>query len=312
MNTFLHLTKDQHVEFIKTDVLPPEHPVIASFVLPYLGTKVVLTHTKEGRFFPVGHVCRDSETYLETLSNVRLTEDCLSLHEQLTKLIGYIKVESQKGVIAVATSFIESFKDKRLSPITTSLGLFKPEDALLETRNNKDHLMVVILETVIEYYKDQNYQPLFLYKPNEMFPDVPVTPVFTFCRNEVGNFCIVRDGGENFFSLPGGGCEIGECPTKCLQRELMEEAQLTCKNIRLLGSILVELMKEEVVVSRYQHLRYLADIDVINDFNPKKHGFETVERKFVPLSELKNKAQTLQNPNGEILIQQVEEMLRVN
>ena len=79
----------------------------------------------------------------------------------------------------------------------------------------------------------------------------PITQAYGICFDSRGRILICRKpAGE--WSLPGGTPEERETLTETLKRELMEEVQVTVKNIKTLGI-------QEIDESYYQ-ARFVADI----------------------------------------------------
>ena len=80
--------------------------------------------------------------------------------------------------------------------------------------------------------------------------------------------------------MPGGHPEPDEKPKETLEREIMEEACVTIKNIKYVGAL-------EVVENgeNYFQLRYTAKV---KDILPFKQEWETNERMFIDLADLHN------------------------
>ncbi len=107
-----------------------------------------------------------------------------------------------------------------------------------------------------------------------------VTQVKGYLFNNNNELLIVKVG--NNWHIPGGHPEKGETYTDTLNREILEEANIKVKNPEFIGYVKVVPQHDEEI--HYQ-LRYTADIDTIYKFDEK---FETSERKFVKIAELKN------------------------
>lgn len=315
---YMVINKDREAsfQFIESNTLPTDIAVSTPFNFPFIGTKIVLCLDKNKWWNPLGGHIEKGETYQDTILRESYEEAGVYISKQSIKIIGYILNTNTKttslsqyppvNILPITTSFVIKV-DSNWKPMETQArGLFSPKSALeLMSKREDNNQMWEILKCVVQNNNNQNYQANFTYYPNKLFDNIPVTQVFTFCKNSKNKFCIVKDQGENFYSLPGGGCELGEMPEACIQREVAEEAQITCKNIRLLGSVLVELIKNGKVVSSFQHLRYLADVDTIETFVPLKNGFETDTREFVSFSELETKVFILQNPTAKNILNHV-------
>jgi 8-oxo-dGTP pyrophosphatase MutT (NUDIX family) len=303
-------------QFFESNKLPPNIPISTPFTFPFIGEKMVLCFDKNNWWNPLGGHMQNGETYQDTIIREANEEAGVYISKPTIKTLGYVKNLNTGvsplsqypavNILPITVSFVTKVKQNWKPLETHARGLFAPDSALdLMNKRSDNHQMLEILKYVIDDYSKQNYQISFTYYPNQIFRNIPITQVFTFCKNLKGEFCVVRDRDENFYSLPGGGCELGEPPETCAQREISEEAQITCKNIRLLGSILVELKKNCLVVSRFQHIRYIADLNEMMDFVPLKNGYETNIRKFLPFSKLQSKVFILQNPTAKNILNHV-------
>lgn len=97
-----------------------------------------------------------------------------------------------------------------------------------------------------------------------------------YVYNEKNKLLIVKNG--NTWIIPGGHPETKETPIETLNREVMEEACVTIKDIKYMGA--VEVIEND---KKYYQLRYIAKIDKILPF---KEEWETNERTFVNLNDL--------------------------
>ena len=102
------------------------------------------------------------------------------------------------------------------------------------------------------------------------------TQVSGYIFNAKNQLLIVRN--ENTWTVPGGHPESGETPLETLNREVMEEACVTIKNIKYLGA--VEVVEKG---DTYYQLRYFAMVDEELPFNQE---WEISERVFVDLENL--------------------------
>lgn len=101
------------------------------------------------------------------------------------------------------------------------------------------------------------------------------TQVSGYIFNEKNEMLIVRN--DNTWTIPGGHPEKSETEIETLNREVMEEACVTIKDINYLGA--VEVIEGE----KYFQLRYTAKV---NEILPFKQEWEICERQFVKISEL--------------------------
>lgn len=102
------------------------------------------------------------------------------------------------------------------------------------------------------------------------------TQVSGYVFNDKNQLLIVKNGKT--WTIPGGHPEAGESYLDTLNRELMEEACVTLKDISYLGA--VEVVEGE---ETYYQLRYTAKVDNILPF---KEEWEICERLFIDLEDL--------------------------
>ena len=104
------------------------------------------------------------------------------------------------------------------------------------------------------------------------------TQVSGYVFNDKNQLLIVKNGKT--WTVPGGHPEAGETQLQTLDRELMEEACVTLKDVNYLGAV-------EVVENgdTYYQLRYTAKV---NEELPFKQEWEICERAFVDLKDLPN------------------------
>lgn len=124
------------------------------------------------------------------------------------------------------------------------------------------------------------------------FENKKYTQVSGYIFDNDNNMVIVKS--ENW-TIPGGHPEKGETPLETLNREVMEEACITIKDIKYLGAV-------EVVENgnTYYQLRYTAHVDEILPF---KKEWEVSAREFVSLSNLQD---YIAWANGKSFINQIE------
>lgn len=102
------------------------------------------------------------------------------------------------------------------------------------------------------------------------------TQVSGYIYNEKNQLLIVKNG--NNWVIPGGHPEQGETQIQTLEREIIEEACVTLKEVKYLGAV-------EVIENgeTYYQLRYTAKVSEILPF---KKDWETDQREFVNLEDL--------------------------
>ncbi len=158
-----------------------------------------------------------------------------------------------------------------------------------------------VLNTISAYYADMKYDFSFIMPDNR--GNRINTQVFGFCLNEKGECCIVRDEGEENWTLPGGGCEFGERVDDAFRREVLEEAQAELKDVHVLGYVLVSAIKDGEIKEQILQARLVAQISTLNEFIPHKDGFETCDRKFVKLADLSQYIDWVSLPVGVEIMQ---------
>ena len=109
----------------------------------------------------------------------------------------------------------------------------------------------------------------------------PLTQAYAICYNDNGEALILDQKGNGTWTLPGGTVESGEAPVETLKREVMEEADITITDIKLLG---VQKVKSDKPT--HYETRYVAKIKELlpQTIDPAKGRVH--ERKFVPVSQI--------------------------
>ncbi|HWQ07577.1 MAG TPA: NUDIX hydrolase [Holophaga sp.] len=69
---------------------------------------------------------------------------------------------------------------------------------------------------------------------DEGYP-TPKLDVRAFILDAGQRILLIREKVDGCWTLPGGWCDIGESPKRCVEREVMEEAGLACRAVRLLA-----------------------------------------------------------------------------
>ncbi len=116
----------------------------------------------------------------------------------------------------------------------------------------------------------------------------PFRQVYGIIFNDKDEVLVIEEEGQ--WKIPGGTPENGESPEETLVREIQEEADVTLKNIKLIGAQKVEFRKysnpNTSEGDRFYQIRYIADVDELNPQTPDPDGGETHPRKFVKFEEL--------------------------
>jgi ADP-ribose pyrophosphatase YjhB (NUDIX family) len=180
---------------------------------------------------------------------------------------------------------------------------------LFQERDDNNQLME-IAEDVFDFFKKQKFDYSFKYFSSDDevdFSKIIITQAMTFVK-EKDKFYLVKDFGEDFYSLPGGGCYLSESGEDCARREIVEEVQFEVDDLELLGTILVEVKKDNLVLSKTQQLRFLAKPKNVKEFelDPK---MEIEERALVDFNSLKDKVMLLQNPTGEEILEDLKKRI---
>jgi len=105
-----------------------------------------------------------------------------------------------------------------------------------------------------------------------------VSQVSGYIFNDKKEMLIVKNKN---WTIPGGHPEEGESYIETLKREVLEESNVSIRNVTYLGQVKVTNMDNGEV--KYQ-LRYTAETDVVNDFEQKE--FEVSERMFIDPTDL--------------------------
>ena len=308
--------KDRFVEsqFVESECLPTNTPISTPINFVHFGSEVILTQGEDGFWGPVygqPKVTADWEREM-----IKETQQKVGVSIERLVLSGYVLNESHKNSHAPS---------KTVSPVCYSycndidLGR-APKGAkireLFSHSNVQEHLAAIkdggqMLKTYL-YIHDQIKKDLrmeFSFLPDEMPEDIIITSAMVFCADNEKRICVVKDGGEDFYSLPGGGRKLTESPLSCAKRELFEEAQIVGKDFKIFGTILVSFFLKDVLVSRMQQARYICNIDFMEEFIPHKDGFETNERIFVPADQLLTLVKQFKNKDGAQIIDHLKSRL---
>lgn len=304
-------------QFVETKVLPNDIPITTPFTFSFIGDQVVLANDIKVGWNALGGKVEQGERWEDALKRESYEE--AGIYISNIEVVGYILAIKEgdltnskfpaKSIMPVTISFVEKVEHNWTPMDTSSRGLFKFREAqeLLSNRSDGTQ-MSEIFNFVQTYFKSKKYKIDFSYHPNVQFENVPVTQVMAVCFDKNGKVCVVRDYDEDFFSLVGGGSDLGEFPIDALKREALEEAQIEVEDIKLLGTVLVKFLDGNSCVSMFQHGRYICKIKKMGSFVPRENGFETVERTFIDVDDLQKTVMLLQNKSGEMIIKQLLEI----
>lgn len=158
--------------------------------------------------------------------------------------------------------------------------------------------IIEIKEKTMSEYEQISNDCKICWRENFVLTDEKYTQVSGYVFNERGQLLIVKSGSN--WTIPGGHPEVGESQLDTLNREIMEEACVTIKDIKYLGA--VEVVDGD---GTYYQLRYTAMIDEVLEFDEK---WETSERKFVDVDRL---GEYIKWADGVMFGRQVESARRV-
>ena len=118
----------------------------------------------------------------------------------------------------------------------------------------------------------------------------PFKQVYGVVFDENNDVLVINEDGK--WKIPGGTPEKGESALEAFIREIGEEANITIKNIRLIGAQRVEFLKygnpNHEEGDRFYQLRFIADINRAMPRTPDPDGGEIHPRKFIKFEELTN------------------------
>ncbi len=115
----------------------------------------------------------------------------------------------------------------------------------------------------------------------------PITQCYGICFNQQGEILILDQQGNGTWTLPGGTVEAGETPWQTLEREVMEEAHVTLKDVAVLGVQHVEDPGNEGGKGKdHYQARFVANIDQMLPQTEDPAAGRIHERRFVPGTEV--------------------------
>ncbi len=151
------------------------------------------------------------------------------------------------------------------------------------------------MKAISEKRNFNNKTVTFIWHPTKQL-DLPVWQVYVFCVTKDNKVVLVRDKGEDRFTLPGGRTKAGEKAEETAKRETKEEAQIKLKNLFLLGSLEVISPNEKNKIQRHhQQVRFISRVPFNNQFIPGK-CLETEERILIEVGKLPNYLSWLKYP----------------
>ncbi|MBI2590596.1 MAG: NUDIX hydrolase [Candidatus Blackburnbacteria bacterium] len=112
----------------------------------------------------------------------------------------------------------------------------------------------------------------------------PVTQVYGVCFNDKNEILIARKVGEEKWIIPGGHPERDETIEQALKREMVEEADIRVKNIKLIGA--QKVYPEGEPDKYFYQVRCICKVDKVLPQTTDPDDGVSWERKFVPASEI--------------------------
>ena len=299
-------------KFISSSVIPAELPIRGLINFPFAGSTLAGMKNNQ-KWEPLFCEYNQGSDWAEVLKeNAKIV---VGLDIDYISPFGYIlissdsSVDNPEGIILVTTSFIQSV-DKE----TAEKHYYRAWVPRAMSGSQKDSLLAELYTQAISYYKNQGYEYSFDYVGGNDVFNFPNTQSMTFVKTKENKFIIVRDYNEEFFSLPGGECDLNEDGKDCAIREAKEEAQVDLQNIELIGTVFVKVRQNGQILSTSTQQRYLAEAVNIKDF---VHGlekidainYETVEREEISFDELSKEVKLLKNKTGESILSQLSRLL---
>lgn len=301
--------------FIPENILPEKYEISTPMNFVYVGSELILCLDKNNWWNPVCGKVEKEEFWMDALR--RETREEIGVNVNDLFVVGYVFCENdaksnfpKNTIFPVCYSFADKIDYDWVPKETLKRDFFSHTNTKDEfaKRNDGDHMLQIYEYVRSVWKKDITYE--FTYIKDKLLSDVPVTSAMTFCLDENNNFCVVRDLGEDFLSLPGGGCGINEDAKTCAARELFEEAIIKPKNMSVLGTILVDFKRNGVIVSRMQQTRFICEAETIEEFHKDSNEFETDLRIFLNFSDLPLKVKQLQNKTGEEILNHLKQRMK--
>lgn len=299
--------------FIQPDSLPDDAEINAALTFAFIGENLVIVQKKNGWWDVIGGKIEGGETWQTALEREAMEEAGVEIGHHT--VVGYVRAENQNGgtnprfgainYMPITLSFVKKI-NKEWSPFETISRDALHQDSIRElfSRRTDNSQLLGMFDYVFDFYKSQNYVYDFQYYPNEDDPTIPNTQSATFVRYpDEDLYLIVHEKGESKLSLPGGGCHMDETSIDCALREIDEEAFVSVKDLHLLGTIVIKIYKDGVLLSTSKQSRFIATLDKERPFPEDSN--ETSARSWEPLAELSKKVKSLQNQTGKALLRHI-------
>ena len=302
--------------FIPEVDLPTDLPISTPMNFVFICSELLMSIDKDSNWNVVCGKIEDGETWQE--STIRETKEEVGATVNELSVVGYVICENDKESIfpaktyfPVCYSFVSKIIDNWQPKETKKRDWFSDEHSIENLRIRNDNGQLLEIYQYIKTILKQKIVYKFRFIPDKILENIPATSAGVFCYNNKKEFCIVRDKGEEFFSLPAGGRSIEEDIEEGALRELWEEAKIKkedLKNLGLLGSILVSVLQNGEIISQMQQVRFLCEV---GDFDFHNNDWETEFRDFISFAELAEKVKSLKNETGRDILSHLRAKLNV-
>ncbi len=121
-------------------------------------------------------------------------------------------------------------------------------------------------------------------KTNSLKGMTPINQVYGVCFNDKDEILIARKEGRGYWIVPGGHPEKNETTEETLEREMIEEADVKIKNIKVLGA--QKVYPEGKPKEYFYQVRCICEVDKILPQTPDPDDNKNWERKFVPTDKI--------------------------
>ncbi len=310
-----YLTENNGVKteysFFEASSLPERVPISTPITFAFIGQNLVIVKKRNGWWDVVGGKIEEGETWEDALKREAYEEAGIFIDH--IEIVGYVLVKNsgnesnftfpKENIIPVTFSFVKEVDYKWEPRETLERDALQKDEVrkLFKLRLDNDQLHD-IYNIVLSEYKKREYEYSFRYLSNDKDSNqYPNTQSVTFVKTEDSHFVVAREKDVKSYALPGGGCHMDELPIDCAIREVMEEVQVDIKNVKLLGEVIVKVIKNGVTLSISKQSRFVADVEGLNEFISEKDGFETVERKIISFEALSD-IELLKNDTGVAIL----------
>ncbi len=319
---YIKRNKNSYTEFtyFSEKSFPKNIPISTPLTFAFAGENLILTKKKNGWWDILGGKIEDGETWEDALKREASEEAGVKIN--FIEVVGYVLAENfgdknetyfeGKTILPITISFIQKINKNWVRQETLEREIFNRKEALrVLSQRDDDGQLTEIATDIFEFFKNQKYLYDFKYIPADLknnFSEILTTQAMTFILSEDKKFYLVKDFGEDFYSLSGGGCFLNESDEECARREIIEEVQFEVENLTLFGTVLVEVKNGNLVLSKTKQLRYFATAKEVFDFKDDKRK-EIEKRILVNFDFMKNNVKLLKNKTGEEILEDLKNKL---